>query len=87
MVANSGICFAAAEALACASGTFHVVMASRSLEKTQAVMSELEAARPLKKLSPPCSWMSLLSQWVQRRMIESMMIYVSGIQGYKTQWE
>ena len=26
------------------------------------------------------------SQWVQRRMIRSMTIYVSGIHGYKTSW-
>lgn len=49
--ANSGVGFAAAKVLACASGTFHVIMASRSLEKGQAAMSELKNASPKGALS------------------------------------
>lgn len=42
--ANSGVGFATAKVIACASEDFHVIMASRSLEKAKSAMSEIEAA-------------------------------------------
>ena len=42
--ANSGVGFATAKVIACASEDFHVIMASRSLEKAESAMSEIEAA-------------------------------------------
>ena len=42
--ANSGVGFATAKVIACASEVFHVIMASRSLEKAKSAMSEIEAA-------------------------------------------
>ncbi len=42
--ANSGVGLAAAKVIACASEHFHVIMASRSLEKAKSAMSEIEAA-------------------------------------------
>ena len=41
--ANSGIGFATAKVIACASEVFHVIIASRSLEKAKSAMSEIEA--------------------------------------------
>lgn len=42
--ANSGVGFATANVIARASKEFHVIMASRSLEKAKSAMSEIEAA-------------------------------------------
>lgn len=42
--ANSGVGFATAKVIACASETFHVIMTSRSLEKADHAKSEIEAA-------------------------------------------
>ncbi len=42
--ANSGVGFATAKVLACSSENFHVIMASRSHEKGESAMAEIEAA-------------------------------------------
>jgi NAD(P)-dependent dehydrogenase (short-subunit alcohol dehydrogenase family) len=42
--ANSGVGFATAKVLANTSETFHVIVASRTLEKAQAAMNEITAA-------------------------------------------
>ncbi|KAF2491252.1 short chain dehydrogenase/reductase [Lophium mytilinum] len=49
--ANSGIGFATSKVLACASSTFHIIIASRSLEKAEAAKSTIEAASPKGSLS------------------------------------
>lgn len=49
--ANSGVGLAAAKVIACASEHFHVIIASRSLEKAKSAMSEIEAAGPKGHLS------------------------------------
>ncbi|KAI9740167.1 MAG: hypothetical protein M1834_004745 [Cirrosporium novae-zelandiae] len=50
--ANSGVGFAAAKVIACASESFHVIMASRTLEKAKNAISEIEAAGIKGHLSP-----------------------------------
>lgn len=42
--ANSGGGFATAKVIACASESFHIIMASRSLVKAKSAMSEIQAA-------------------------------------------
>lgn len=49
--ANSGIGFATTKVLVCASEAFHVIMASRSLEKATAAQAQIEALMPKGSLS------------------------------------
>ncbi|KAL8822096.1 MAG: hypothetical protein Q9191_007162 [Dirinaria sp. TL-2023a] len=49
--ANSGVGFSAAKVIACASEAFHVVIASRDIEKANSAMAEILAANPKGHLS------------------------------------
>ncbi|KAJ4295094.1 hypothetical protein N0V90_007103 [Kalmusia sp. IMI 367209] len=49
--ANSGIGFATAKVLVCSSDAFHVIIASRTLEKAKAAQAEIETLNPKGSLS------------------------------------
>ncbi|TQB77181.1 hypothetical protein MPDQ_004581 [Monascus purpureus] len=48
---NFGTGFATSKVLACASETYHVIMASRSEEKAKAALAKIEALNPKGSLS------------------------------------
>ncbi len=68
--ANSGIGLATTKVLVCSSDAFHVIMASRSLEKAKAAQAEIEALKPKGSLS------TLLLDVTNKDSIEDAAAYV-----------